>query len=104
VIVDRSGFLGSIGVVTAWTDDSEFYQMLGIRREVVTSSNAPFKRLDFDNEEHRAEMQRELDSIESVFIKAVARNRKTTVDKVKSDFQPRRSSARYRRRQGGYGR
>jgi signal peptide peptidase SppA len=86
VTVDRSAFVGSIGVVTAWTDDKEFYQMLGIRREVVTSTNAPFKRLDFDNEEHRAEMQRELDSIENVFIKAVARNRKTTVDKVKSDF------------------
>jgi signal peptide peptidase SppA len=86
ITVDKIGLVGSIGVVTAWTDDQEFYKMLGIRREVVTSTNAPFKRLDFDNESDRAELQRELDSIESVFIKSVARNRKTTVDKVKSDF------------------
>lgn len=86
VVIDKTAFVGSIGVVTAWTDDKEFYKMLGIRREVVTSSNAPYKRLDFDNEEHRAELQRELDSLENVFIKAVARNRGTTVDKVKSDF------------------
>jgi signal peptide peptidase SppA len=86
VIVDKSGFLGSIGVVTAWMDDSGFYQAMGIRKEVVTSSNAPLKRLNFDNEEHRAELQRELDSIESVFIKAVARNRGVTVDQVKQDF------------------
>ncbi len=86
IIIDKSAFVGSIGVVTAWMDDKEFYQMMGIRREVVTSSNAPFKRLDFDNEEHRAELQKELDSLESVFIKAVARNRKVTVDQVKKDF------------------
>jgi capsid assembly protease len=86
VIADKSAFLGSIGVVTAWTDDKGFYKALGIRREVVTSTNAPFKRLDFDNEEHRAELQRELDSLESVFHKAVARNRKVTVEQVKTDF------------------
>lgn len=86
VVIDKSAFAGSIGVVTAWMDDKKFYEMLGIRREVVVSSNAPFKRLDFDNEDHRAELQRELDSLESVFIKAVARNRKVTVDQVKKDF------------------
>jgi signal peptide peptidase SppA len=86
VITDKSSFLGSIGVVTAWMDDKEFYAMMGIRREVVTSSNAPYKRLDFDNEEHRAELQRELDSLEKVFHKAVARNRKVTVEQVINDF------------------
>lgn len=86
VVTDKSAFLGSIGVVTAWMDDKEFYKGLGIRREVVTSSNAPLKRLDFDNDEHRAELQKELDSLEKVFHKAVARNRKVTVDQVISDF------------------
>lgn len=86
IICDKSSFLGSIGVVTSWTDDSGFYQSKGIRREVVTSSNAPYKRLNFDNEEHRQELQRELDSLESIFIKAVARNRKVTVEQVKKEF------------------
>lgn len=86
IVSDKSAFLGSIGVVTAWMDDKEFYKTMGIRREVVTSSNAPFKRLDFDNEEHRSELQRELDSIEKVFHKAVARNRKVSVEQVIKDF------------------
>lgn len=86
LILDKSAFVGSIGVVTAWMDDKEFYKMMGIRREVVTSSNAPFKRLNFDNDEHRAELQRELDSLESVFHKAVARNRNVTVKEVINDF------------------
>ena len=86
IIADKSAFLGSIGVVTAWMDDKKFYEMMGIRREVVTSTNAPYKRLDFDNEEHRAELQRELDSLEKVFHKAVSRNRKVTAEQVINDF------------------
>jgi signal peptide peptidase SppA len=86
IITDKSSFLGSIGVVTAWMDDTEFYKMMGIRREVVTSSHAPLKRLNFDNDEHRAELQRELDSLEKIFHKAVARNRGTTVDTVINEY------------------
>lgn len=86
VILDKSAFVGSIGVVTAWTDDKEFYKSMGIRREVIVSSNAPYKRLNFDNDEHREELQRELDSLESVFHKAVARNRGVTVEQVINDF------------------
>jgi signal peptide peptidase SppA len=86
IIADRSAFLGSIGVVTSWTDDTGFYKMMGIRREVVTSTNAPFKRLNIDIDEHRAELMRELDSLENVFHKAVARNRKVTIEQVKKDF------------------
>ena len=86
VIADRSSFLGSIGVVTAWMDDKGFYEQLGIRKEVITSSNAPLKRLNIDIPEHRNELQRELDSLEAVFHSAVARNRKVSVDQVISDF------------------
>ena len=86
IICDKSAFLGSIGVVTSWTDDTGFYKALGIRREVITSTNAPFKRLNLDNDEHRAELMRELDSLESVFHKSVARNRKVSIEQVKKDF------------------
>lgn len=86
IILDKSAFVGSIGVVTAWMDDKEFYKSMGIRREVVTSSNAPFKRLNFDNPDHRDELQRELDSLEKVFHEAVSRNRGVTVEQVISDF------------------
>lgn len=86
VICDKSSFLGSIGVVTVWSDDTGFYKALGIQREVITSSNAKFKRLNINKEEDRAELMRELDSLESVFHKAVSRNRKVTVEQVKNDF------------------
>ena len=86
IIADKSSFLGSIGVVTTWTDDSGFYKAMGIRREVITSTNAPKKRLNLDKEDDRAELMRELDSLESVFLKSVARNRKMTVEQVKNDF------------------
>lgn len=86
IITDKSAFLGSIGVVTAWMDDKKFYESMGIRREVVTSTNAPLKRLDFDNDEHRAELQKELDSLEKGFHKSVARNLKISVETIKSDF------------------
>jgi signal peptide peptidase SppA len=86
VISDKSALLGSIGVVTAWTDDTEMYKMLGIRKETIVSSNAPKKRLNFDEPGDRAELQKELDSIEKVFHKAVARNRGVKIEQVINDF------------------
>jgi signal peptide peptidase SppA len=86
VVADRAALLGSIGVVTAWTDDAEMYKMLGIRKETVVSSNAPKKRLNFDEPADRRELQRELDSIERVFHKSVARNRGVKIEQVINDF------------------
>lgn len=86
VIIDKSAMLGSIGVVSSWSDDREKYRKMGIRREVVVSSNAPFKNLEFDKPEHRKELQKSLDAIEKVFLEAVARNRGVTVQQVISDF------------------
>lgn len=86
IICDKSALLGSIGVVSVWFDDTEFYKMLGVDKKVITSSNAPKKRLDLNKPEDLAEFQSELDSIEKVFISSVAKNRNKKTDEVIKDF------------------
>lgn len=86
IICDKSAFLGSIGVVSVWMDDTEFYKMLGIDKKVITSSNAPKKRLDLNTAEGSAEFQAELDAIEKVFISAVGKNRDKKFAEVVNDF------------------
>ncbi|MBS3915588.1 MAG: S49 family peptidase [Bacteroidetes bacterium] len=87
VVCDKSAFLGSIGVVSMWIDDTEAYKKLGFNKKVVTSSNAPKKRLDLNTEEGLKEFQAELDAMEDVFISAVRRNRgKKTNRDVIADF------------------
>lgn len=86
IICDKSALLGSIGVVSVWFDDTEFYKMLGVDKKVITSSNAPKKRLDLNKPEDLAEFQSELDAIEKVFISSVAKNRNKKTDEVIKDF------------------
>lgn len=86
IITDKSAFLGSIGVVSVMIDDTEAYKMMGYDKKVVTSSNAPKKRLDLNTVEGMAEFQAELDAMESVFIGAVARNMKKKREDVVRDF------------------
>jgi signal peptide peptidase SppA len=86
IVCDKSAFLGSIGVVSVWIDDTEAYKMLGFDKKVVVSSNAPKKRLDLNKPEDMAEFVSELDSMEKVFIGAVARNRQKKAAEVINDF------------------
>lgn len=86
VYADAGAWIGSVGVVTQWADFTGFYESLGVAFEEVTSSNAPFKRLDIRKPEHRAVLMNEIDGIENVFIKLLAKNMGVSVDKVKSDF------------------
>lgn len=86
IVCDKSAFLGSIGVVAVSIDDTAAYKMLGFDKKVVTSSNAPKKRLDLNKPEDLAEFQSELDAMEKVFIGFVAKSRSKTVEQVKTDF------------------
>jgi signal peptide peptidase SppA len=86
ITADANAWVGSIGVVTEWADFTGFYEKLGIAWEEVTSSNARFKRLDIRKEEDRAVLMQEIDGVENVFIKSVAKNRGVSVEIVKSDF------------------
>lgn len=76
--LDRGAIFGSIGVkATLFVDDSIVD---------ITSSNAPEKAPDVTTEDGKKIVQKYLDQIEAIFIEDIAQGRKTTTDKVKSDF------------------
>lgn len=86
IVTDAQALLGSLGVVCAWADFTGMYEMFGIAYEEVTSENAPFKRLDIRKDEDRTVFMSELNGIENVFLKSVAKGRGVPLDTVKSDF------------------
>jgi len=86
IVMDRTSLVGSIGVVAAVPKQKEPDADGDVRIEIV-SSNAPNKRPDPESEDGRAEIVAMLDAIEAQFIADVARGRKVTVAKVKSDFR-----------------
>lgn len=85
ITMERTGIVGSIGVVAAVpkqvAPDSDGY----VDIEIV-SSNAPNKRPDPATEDGAGEIRSTLDAIESAFIADVAKGRKTTSDNVIANF------------------
>lgn len=78
VAENRGAMVGSIGVkVTMMTYDDVVE---------ITSTNAPDKAPDAKTEQGQATIRGWLDEIEAIFIDDIARGRKTTASKVKSDF------------------
>jgi len=75
IVADDTAFLGSIGVVAAWTDESEARKKQGIIDYEVVSSQSPDKRQDPNSAEGRAKLQAELDALADIFLNSVARNR-----------------------------
>lgn len=86
ITIERTGIVGSIGVVTAVPKQVEPDADGYVTVEIV-SSNAPNKRPDPTTEGGADEIRALLDSIEGEFIADVARGRKTTAEKVKAEFR-----------------
>jgi ClpP class serine protease len=85
VVVDRTGIVGSIGVVAAVPVQVAPDSGGDLWIEIVSTS-APNKRPDPTTEEGRAEIVSTLDALEKLFVADVAKGRKTTADKVKTEF------------------
>jgi ClpP class serine protease len=85
ISLERTGIVGSIGVVAAVPKQVEPDGDGYIDVEIV-SSNAPNKRPDPTSEDGAATIRAMLDAIETEFIADVARGRKVSVAKVKSDY------------------
>lgn len=85
IATDKTGMLGSIGVVAALTKQVE-PDASGTLAIQIVSTNAPNKRPDPQTEDGAAQIRSLLDSIETQFIADVARGRRTTPARVKSDF------------------
>lgn len=83
--VEKTGIVGSIGVVAAVPKQVEPDASGTLSIEIVSSS-APNKRPDPQTDEGAAEIRSLLDAIETQFIADVARGRKTTPARVQSDF------------------
>jgi signal peptide peptidase SppA len=86
LVADAEALLGSIGVVAIWADFTGYYEMFGIAFEEVTSSNAPYKRLDIREPEERKVFMAEIDGMEKVFIDSVAKFRDVKRDDVIENF------------------
>jgi signal peptide peptidase SppA len=86
LVTDAEALLGSIGVVAIWADFTGYYEMFGIAFEEVTSSNAPYKRLDIREPEERKVFMAEIDGMEKVFIDSVAKFRDVKRNDVIDNF------------------
>ncbi len=85
VVIDRTGIVGSIGVVAGVPVQVAPDGNGKLWLEIV-STNAPNKRPDPTSEEGLAEIVSTLDALEKLFIADVAKGRNTTAAKVKADF------------------
>mgnify|MGYP000932212347 CR=1 FL=1 len=85
VTAERTGIVGSIGVVAAIPKQVQADSDGFIDVEIV-SSNAPNKRPDPTSDGGASEIRATLDAIEQQFIADVARGRGTTPKKVAAEF------------------
>jgi ClpP class serine protease len=79
-------FVGSIGVAVEIIDTRKREEAAGIKRIVLTSTDAPDKRIDLATEEGQGKMIDELDAIHGVFVARVAGGRNVTKEKINRDF------------------
>ena len=86
IISPVSGMVGSIGVVTAFMDDSAKQEKSGVKVVEMVSSQSPLKRATPDSDEGRGTIQQMLDDIADAFVTSVADGRKTTADNVLAGF------------------
>jgi len=86
IVADKTAFLGSIGVVAAWTDDSEARKKSGLIDYEVVSSQSPNKRVDLASDDGRSMLQKELDALADIFISSSARNRGVDIQTVTEKF------------------
>lgn len=76
IVVDRMAAVGSIGVVTTLTKNSDDSKL------TIVSSQSPNKRLDLDTDEGKSKVQTMLDDLAAVFISAVGEYRKMSEEAV----------------------
>lgn len=86
IVIDETAHLGSIGVVMSYLDARKRDEKADVRVMEVVSSQSPDKRVDPNTDEGRSKVQTLVDQLAAVFVAAVADYRKTTADKVLSDF------------------
>lgn len=78
VASNKATRVGSIGVVVQFLVQDDIV--------TITSSKAPNKAPDLTTEEGKATVRAELDDLHAIFVDAIAKGRKTSVDKVNAEY------------------
>ena len=88
LVVTPSGEVGSIGVFALHADFSKALEMAGIKTTFIKAGKYKTEGNSYEplSEEAREYFQSRVDSYHSDFVKAVARGRGVTADKVRHDF------------------
>lgn len=86
IVLFTTSMVGSIGVVSSFTDASAKEEKTGIRQVEIVSTQSPFKRADVKTEAGKAHIQQSVDALAEVFIGAVAQYRGTSVENVMQNF------------------
>ncbi|MCD8139315.1 MAG: S49 family peptidase [Planctomycetaceae bacterium] len=86
IVADRTAHIGSIGVITAWTDDSVARKAQGLRDYVIVSSQSPKKYADPKSAAGRRDIQEKLDAMADIFIGAVSEFRGLDTSDVSENF------------------
>jgi signal peptide peptidase SppA len=86
IFAQEAASIGSVGVYGCMYDISKMLEMNGVQELVFRSSQSPKKNPDPKSEEGRNQIQEHLDQIAAIFIDKLAMYRKTSAEKVISDF------------------
>lgn len=86
VCTSPTDFVGSIGVAMELVDMRKADEARGVKRYVLTSTDAPDKRPDIGTKAGRDKYVEELDALHDVFVRRVAAGRGVTADVVNADF------------------
>jgi ClpP class serine protease len=86
VVACDTAELGSVGVVSVWTDTRKRDEDAGVRRYEIVSSLSPNKRPDPATDAGKVKILKTVDNLAAVMITAIARNRGVSAGKVKKDF------------------
>ena len=86
IAADPTAQVGSIGVCTAYIDDSKNLEMQGFEEIDIISSQSPYKNMPPTTDEGRARVQARIDALAQIFVETVARNRGVSVKTVLKDF------------------
>lgn len=82
----RTARFGSIGVIVQMYDYREYFESMGIKEFIITSTDAPNKYSDPSTPEGMKSIVSELDDLHSVFASRVAEGRGVSLETINKDF------------------
>jgi len=86
IAIDKTAILGSIGVMAVYLDDTKQLEMRGLEEIEFISTQSPYKNASPSSDEGRNRIQKRIDAIADVFVRAVAVGRGVSVQTVLDNF------------------